>query len=70
MRDGLIYLDPTFLRLLREAMKKMGLTGGVDYTEQGMQGDDYVSFDVSPQFLNKWNKKMKNKPKGFFNTDL
>jgi hypothetical protein len=28
----------------------------VDYSEQGMQGDNYVSFDVGAKFLKSWKK--------------
>jgi len=50
-KHGLIYSDPRFLRELRAALKAAGLKGHVDYTEQGMQGRDYVSFDVSLRFV-------------------
>lgn len=54
-KDGLIYTDQKFLRELREELKAMGLPGGgVDYSEQGMQGDDYVSLDASKRFVNRW----------------
>ena len=55
---GLIYTDPQFLRELREFLKQHGLAGNdVDYSEQGMQGIDYVSCDVGEKFLNSWKKK-------------
>ena len=35
-----------------------GLPGNdVDYSEQGMQGDDYVSCDVGEEFLKAWGNK-------------
>ena len=57
-RDGLIYTDQKFLRELREELKSLGLPGaGVAYSEQGMQGDDYVSLDASKQFVNRWSER-------------
>jgi hypothetical protein len=50
--DGLIYTDRLFLSELRAALDRAGLPGrDVDYSEQGMQGDDYVSLDVGKDFL-------------------
>ena len=45
--DGLIYTDPAFLEHIRVAFG----TNDIDYSEQGMQGDDFVSFDVGDEFL-------------------
>jgi hypothetical protein len=56
-RDGLIYTDSQFLDDLRATLASMGLAAGdVDYSEQGMQGDDYVSLDVGEKFLKSWHK--------------
>lgn len=57
--DGLIYTDPGFLKALRAALvERVGLTPAaareVDYTEQGMQGSDFVSLDVGKKFLKEW----------------
>lgn len=46
--DGLIYTDPAFLESVRVAFG----TSDIEYSEQGMQGDDFVSFDVGAEFLN------------------
>ncbi len=46
--DGLIYTDPAFLESVRVAFG----ASDIHYSEQGMQGDDFVSFDVGPGFLN------------------
>ena len=58
---GLIYTDSQFLRELRAALVASGYTSDaaddVEYSEQGMQGDDYVSCDVSDKFLNEWLKE-------------
>jgi hypothetical protein len=51
-RDGLIYTDRQFETELRVWLSSMGLPGkDVDYSEQGMQGDNYVSCDVGEEFL-------------------
>ena len=53
--DGLIYTDSLFLNELREQLDLAGLPGhDVDYSEQGMQGDNYVSLDVGEDFLAAW----------------
>ncbi len=61
--DGLIYTDRLFERELREFLDSQGLVGkDVSYSEQGMQGDDYVSLDIGKPFLDSWAQK--------FGTDL
>ena len=53
--DGLIYTDEQFLSHLRILLTLIGLAGeDVGYSEQGMQGDNYVSLDVGEEFLNSW----------------
>ena len=55
---GLIYTDRQFERELREFLDSHGLPGkDVSYSEQGMQGDDYVSLDVGGKFLKAWGEK-------------
>ena len=57
-KDGLIYTDTQFKRELREFLDAHGLPGAdVDYSEQGMQGDNYVSCDVGAAFLTAWDAK-------------
>ena len=57
-KDGLIYTDKGFLRELREFLNAHGLPGDdVSYSEQGMQGDDYVSLDAGTKFYNAWMQK-------------
>lgn len=52
-KDGLIYTDRLFLKQLREFLTANGFdTSDVDYSEQGMQGDNYVSLDVGECFIN------------------
>jgi len=52
---GLIYTDPLFMQQLQEFCDSLGLKGrDVCYSEQGMQGDNYVSCDIGKQFLTGW----------------
>lgn len=55
---GLIYTDERFERLLQQWLTSQGLPGHcVYYSEQGMQGNDYVSLDASAEFCQAWKKK-------------
>jgi hypothetical protein len=53
--DGLIYTDKLFMSELRTYLQTVGFTAeeanDVDYSEQGMQGDTYVSCDVGATFI-------------------
>lgn len=55
---GLIYTDRLFLQELRAALIAAGISSDaaedVDYSEQGMQGDNFVSCDVGEYFLKEW----------------
>jgi hypothetical protein len=52
-KDGLIYTDSMFMTQLRDLLADMGYDASdVDYSEQGMQGDNYVSCDVGELFIN------------------
>lgn len=57
-QHGLIYSDSQFLADLRQHFVDNGFSqdaaNDVDYSEQGMQGDDYVSLDVGETFLREW----------------
>lgn len=56
--DGLIYTDRKFERQLRRFLNAHGLPGkDVSYSEQGMQGDNYVSLDAGTKFYKAWMKK-------------
>jgi hypothetical protein len=55
--DGLIYTDKAFLEDLKAFLREQGLSDVVDYSEQGMQGDDYVSLDVEDDFIALWEAK-------------
>lgn len=57
-QHGLIYTDNLFERELKTLLKSMGLDASdIDYSEQGMQGDEYVSLDVGSKFIRSWKKK-------------
>lgn len=57
-KHGLIYTDKGFMRELREFLDSHGLVGkDVSYSEQGMQGNNYVSLDAGGKFLKSWGEK-------------
>lgn len=60
--DGLIYGDTGFLASLKSALMRSGMSiqaiQDIEYSEHGMQGDDYVSFDVGPDFLADWHASL------------
>ncbi len=53
--DGLIYTDKIWINEFRALMRSLGFTrnavNDISYSEQGMQGTDYVSMDVGEDFL-------------------
>ena len=52
-KDGLIYTDSLFLEDLKLTLDALGFDASdVSYSEQGMQGDNYVSLDVGECFIN------------------
>jgi hypothetical protein len=52
-KDGLIYTDSLFLEDLQLTLDELGFDASdVGYSEQGMQGDNYVSLDVGERFIN------------------
>lgn len=56
--DGLIYTDSLFMRELKMYLFSVGYdVSDVGYSEQGMQGDNYVSCDVGSAFIASWNAK-------------
>ena len=55
--DGLIYTDSGFYKDLQVFIKEHGLAVDLCYSEQGMQGDDYVSLDVGADFIASWEAK-------------
>lgn len=48
---GLIYTDKEFISNLKILLSRLELATDVTYSEQGMQGDTYVSLDVGPEFI-------------------
>ena len=54
--DGLIYTDSLFEAELNAFLAAQGLPAA-SYSEQGMQGDDYVSLDVEGDFIRAWEAK-------------
>ena len=55
-KDGLIYTDSLFEAELNAFLAAQGLPSA-SYSEQGMQGDDYVSLDVEGDFIHAWEAK-------------
>ena len=63
-QNGLIYSDLEFIRGLKVLIKVLGFEGtlDLDYSEQGMQGMqglNYVSFDIGPNLI-KFMKDVEN----------
>ncbi len=54
-QEGLIYTDKIWINEFRALMRSLGFTrnavNDISYSEQGMQGTDYVSMDVGKDFL-------------------
>ena len=49
---GLIYTDTRFARQIGYLFDRLSMDGSdISYSEQGMQGDNYVSFDVGAKFI-------------------
>jgi hypothetical protein len=55
--DGLIYTDSGFKQDLMAFVTEHGLVVDLCYSEQGMQGKDYVSLDVGADFIASWEQK-------------
>lgn len=55
MKHGLIYTDRQWMKDFKAHLLSLGLAlpaiKEVSYSEQGMQGDDYVSMDVGGKFI-------------------
>jgi hypothetical protein len=69
-KHGLIYTDDQWLRELRTFLHMRGFSyescrgSELDYSEQGMQGKDYVSLDVGGTFLKEFERVMEDERKG------
>ena len=62
--DGLIYTDKLFVKELREWLTSIDYCANKDtvfYSEQGMQGDYYVSLDIEGPFIKSWYELNKTK---------
>jgi hypothetical protein len=56
-RFGLIYTDKLFEKELFQYLSFLGVNcERCGYSEQGMQGDDYVSLDVGEKFIKSFSK--------------
>lgn len=57
-QHGLVYTDGVFLRNLKEYLADLVPPENQDisYSEMGMQGDDYISLDVGPKFIEAWKR--------------
>lgn len=54
-QHGLIYTDTQFVEELCKHLTALGYdASSVSYSEQGMQGDEFVSFDVEDTFIASW----------------
>ena len=57
---GLIYTDKLWLREFKAGMRALGFSTlavrDIGYSEQGMQGLDYVSMDVGKPFYASWKR--------------
>lgn len=56
--EGLIYTDEHWLEEFKEGLMGIGFSKSaaddVTYSEQGMQGDDYVSMDIGGKFISEF----------------
>jgi len=59
---GLIYTDKLWLENLHKELTKLGFKNpkSATYSEQGMQGDNYVNLDVTKEFSNQFFKLLYN----------
>ena len=64
-KDGLIYTDDACEKQIREILRKKGFSDkaarSVSYSEQGMQGRDYISLDCGQAFISEWQAKFGDK---------
>ena len=64
---GLIYTDKQWMKEFKAGMRAAGFSikavQNISYSEQGMQGDDYVSMDVGPAFWASWRRMVEKQEK-------
>jgi hypothetical protein len=54
-QDGLVYTDEPFAVKLQHRLRVLGLADAdIEYSEQDMQGEDYISFDAGQKFVDSW----------------
>jgi len=69
-KHGLIYTDPKFIVELREYLDSIGLDGvDAEYSEQGMQGRNFVSLDIGKGFIDSWERKFPGSIQEFLSED-
>jgi hypothetical protein len=68
--DGLIYTDDLFMQELRDYFAAKGFPADkLNYSEQGMQGYDYVSCDITNEFVQLWIENNLPTEEGVFEDD-
>lgn len=67
---GLVYTDKKWLKEFKAGMRALGISikgaRDISYSEQGMQGTNFVSMDIGPVFYASWkriNKVKENEAK-------
>lgn len=57
---GLLYGNASWLKSFRAGLQEIGfspnVTREIDYSEMGMQGIDYVSFDAPDEIVKEWSR--------------
>lgn len=57
-KHGLIYTDKLWMQEFRKHLRSIGFSEAavrdVSYSEQGMQGDNYVSLDIGDKFISEY----------------
>lgn len=60
---GLVYTDKLWLREFKKGLRSLGFSikavQNLNYSEQGMQGEDFVSMDFGPAFYASWKRLVK-----------
>jgi hypothetical protein len=59
-KHGMIYTDKGFLKTFRSELVSRGFSTeeaqNVEYSEHGMQGSNFVSFDIGEKFIEGWRR--------------
>lgn len=61
-KHGLIYTDPKWIKEFNKQMKAINpdlFCSEIDYTEQGMQGDNFVSLQMSPKNIKQFERGLR-----------